>query len=146
MPARPASFCAALPGSSRPQERSGRTPPTPPPLPHPDFGKELPYHDCWQDVESFGDGLGTDLQRGHPQQAFSGQDFLYFGDGWDPTPHEAHDNRHHHGQREEPLPHTDDPLRLPRIAPLQLAWSEDGWTEQVCQTLFYLCHRWQWDL
>jgi hypothetical protein len=38
------------------------------------------------------------------------------------------------------------PLRLPRSAPLQLAWSEDGWTEQVCQTLFYLFHRWQGDL
>jgi hypothetical protein len=27
-----------------------------------------------------------------------------------------------------------------------VGWSEDGWTEQVCQTLFYLFHRWQWDL
>src|SRR4029450_12785860 len=57
-----------------------------------------------------------------------------------------HDNRHHHGQREEPLPHPDDPLRLPGIAPLQLAWSQQGRTEQVRQTLFHLFHRWHGNL
>ena len=116
-------------------------------LPTPtDGGQALPPHDRWQDGEPCGDGPGTDLQRCHPQQAFSGQALLDFGDGRDPTPHEAHAKRHHHGPREEPLPHPEHPLRLPRSAPLQLAGSEEGGTEQVWQTWFSLFHRGQWAL
>jgi hypothetical protein len=58
-----------------------------------------------------------------PQQAFSGQDLLYLGDGRHPPPHQTHNDRYDDGQRQESLAHADEPLRLPRIAPFQLARS-----------------------
>jgi hypothetical protein len=79
-------------------------------------------------------------------RAFLRQHPVYLGHRWHPPPHQAHDNGHHAAQGQEPLPHADEPQRLPRIAPLHLAWGEQGRLEQVRQALCNIFHRWHLDL
>ena len=49
-----------------------------------------------------------------------------------PPPHQAHDDRHHDGQRQEPLAPADKPLWLPGVASFELRGaSNDGLRKSV---------------
>ena len=108
--------------------------------------QELPQHRRWQHIQPFDERLGTDLQRRDPQQTFTSQEILSFGDRRHPPPHQAHRDSDDDGQRQEPLAHTDEPFGLPGIAPLQLARGQQRRTEHVQQPLFHVFHRRQGDL
>ena len=136
------------PGARRPPRRpagrrqgrrqGGRPTPT-------DGGTARPPRACRQDVEPLGEGLGPARQGGQPSHACLGHAWRACGAGRDPPPHEAPEQRHHPGPRAEPGPHTAEPRRRPRRAPLELAWSASGGTAEVRQTLCARCHRWPGD-
>ena len=102
----------------------------------PDLGTQLAHHHRWHHIEPFRDGLGADRERGLPQQPFARQHALHLGHGGDPPPHQTDNDRHQHGQRQEPLPHANHPLRLPGIVALQLARGQQRRTEHVEEPLF----------
>ena len=93
-------------------------------------GKELAQGRRRQGVQSFGNGLLTDLERPDPQQALAGQDPLHFGHGTQPPPHQAHNNRYHHGQGQQPGPQTDQALGIVGVAALQPSRSQQRGIEQ----------------
>ena len=74
-----------------------------------DFRQARAHHRGRQHGKPLGDGLGPDLQRRHPQQAFAGQDLLHLSDRRDPPPHQAHPDGHEDGQRQESLAHAAEP-------------------------------------
>jgi hypothetical protein len=111
-----------------------------------DRGTELPQHGRRQPLQPLGDGVRTDRQRHHPQHACSGQDLLPLGDRRHPAPHQAHEERHPDGPRQEPLPPADEPRGRPRITPFQLTRGQPRRTAPRQPPWCHVVHRGQGDL
>ena len=94
---------------------------------------------------------GNCTRIGAPHNKPSGaRHLLHLGHGGHPPPDQAHHDGDDHRQGQDPLPHTDEPLRLAGITPFQLARGQPRRTEQFRQTLFHIfaagigiCERWR---
>ena len=106
-----------------------------------DRRQERPHHGGRQHGQPGGARLGTALQRRDAQPALAGQDRLHLGEGRHPPPHQAHQDGHDDGPRQQPLPHADEPLRLLWIVPVQLARGPQRWREPSQPPRGHLCHR-----